>query len=65
MKAETVVKMRPDLFAIAPERIKRANVKEWLTKPGLPADAPAPHSKALDEAAGKAAAWAANKTAAR
>jgi leukotriene-A4 hydrolase len=48
-----------------PTRAARANVQQWLTAPGLPADAPAPRSGALEAVTKKAADWTTNKIAAR
>jgi aminopeptidase N len=42
-----------------PEKARRARVKEWLTEPGLPADAPAPTSITLKAAGAKATAFGA------
>ena len=38
--------------------MNRGQVEQWLYQPGLPADAPMPHSETLNEAASLAAAWA-------
>src|SRR4029078_3846421 len=45
--------------------LERAKVQQWLTAPGLPADAPAPRSEALEAVAKKATEWAEKKSAAR
>ncbi len=37
--------------------ISREQVEEWLYQPGLPADAPKPHSESLDRAAALAITW--------
>lgn len=42
-------------------RIEKANVHHWLTTPGLPKDAPAPKSEALQAVAKKAGEWAEKK----
>jgi len=39
------------------EQVTRAQVEQWLYQPGLPADAPKPHSESLDQAAAMAVAW--------
>ena len=40
------------------EQVTREQVEQWLYQPGLPADAPKPHSESLDQAAAMAIAWA-------
>jgi leukotriene-A4 hydrolase len=42
---------------------KIPDVQAWVSQPGLPADAPTPHSDALDKVAASAAAWAEGKVA--
>ena len=42
-------------------KVSRADAEEWLYQPGLPANAPLPASKTLDEAADMALAWADGK----
>jgi len=44
-----------------PGKFSRAQAEEWLYQPGLPADAPIPHSATLETAAQMAAGWAAGK----
>ena len=44
-----------------PGKFSRAQAEEWLYGPGLPADAPVPHSETLDQAARLATAWAAGE----
>jgi hypothetical protein len=39
------------------EQVTREQVEQWLYQPGLPADAPKPHSESLDRAAAMAIAW--------
>jgi leukotriene-A4 hydrolase len=39
------------------EQVTREQVEQWLYQPGLPADAPKPHSESLDQAAAMAIAW--------
>ncbi len=41
-----------------PGRFSRSQAQEWLFQPGLPGDAPIPHSKTLTEAESMAKAWA-------
>ncbi len=45
-----------------PGKFSRKQAEEWLYQPGLPADAPMPHSETLDQAARLAASWAAGET---
>jgi len=40
------------------DKVSREQVEQWLYEPGLPADAPKPHSETLDQAASLAVAWA-------
>ena len=46
-----------NLLQAHPGKISREQVEEWLYQPGLPADAPKPHSDSLDRAAALAIAW--------
>ncbi len=46
-----------------PGKFSRAQAEEWLYQPGLPADAPVPHSATLDQAARLATRWATGETA--
>lgn len=46
-----------------PGKFNRAQAEEWLFQPGLPADAPVPHSASLAEAASMAARWSAGELA--
>jgi len=39
------------------KQVTREQVEQWLYQPGLPADAPKPHSESLDQAAAMAIAW--------
>ncbi len=44
-----------------PGKFSRAQAEEWLYQPGLPADAPIPHSETLETAAQMATDWAAGE----
>jgi len=44
-----------------PGKFSRAQAEEWLYQPGLPADAPMPHSETLVQAARLATSWAAGE----
>jgi len=46
-----------NLLQTHPGKVSREQVEQWLYKPGLPADAPKPHSDSLDRAAALAVAW--------
>jgi hypothetical protein len=44
-----------------PGKFSRAQAEEWLYQPGIPADAPEPHSETLVQAARLATSWAAGE----
>jgi aminopeptidase N len=46
-----------NLLKVHEGKISREQVEQWLYKPGLPDDAPKPHSESLDRAAALAIAW--------
>ncbi|MCH7829526.1 MAG: M1 family metallopeptidase [Proteobacteria bacterium] len=46
------------LLRASPDVVSREQVEVWMYQPGLPADAPVPSSKTLDQAAELAVAWA-------
>jgi len=47
-----------NLLQLHEGKISREQVEQWLYRPGLPDDAPIPHSESLDRAAALAIAWA-------
>jgi leukotriene-A4 hydrolase len=46
-----------NLLQVHEGKISREQVEQWLYQPGLPDDAPIPHSESLDRAAALAIAW--------
>jgi len=58
---EFITYLKDHLYKEDESLANKVNLEEWLTKPGLPADAPEPQSSALNDVEKLGAAWVAGK----